>query len=244
LLNAYTNGPNGCILGRLLICSDAILTAYRRRWALALMRLAWIRTVLSVSWISSWRLKSVVVGRPSRGTQNSFSSTLFRVLMLCCVLYLIERFVGIIVAAALMIRCFPQWSGCCSLCWSSLWSCCSLWGCRSLYFSIGGLSGHSRSSFRGRHCCCCFDDVLLPTMELSLRTLLPGAVSADATPRSCLCGRCSLYSTIRGLSGHSRSSLRGRHYCCCFDVVLLPTMELSLRTLLPGAVSADAAPSV
>jgi hypothetical protein len=86
LLNADTGGPNGCILGRLLLCSDAILTAYRHRWPLALIlhrRLAWIRTVLAVPWISSWRLKSVVVGRPSQGTQSSFSSTLLHVLMLC-----------------------------------------------------------------------------------------------------------------------------------------------------------------
>jgi hypothetical protein len=83
---------------------------------------------------------------------------------------LVRAFVGVIVAAALTMFCFPRWSCLC-----------------------------------GRY-----------SLELSLRTLLPGAVSADAAPSirrwSCLCGRYSL--------------------------------ELSLRTLLPGAVSADAAPSI
>jgi hypothetical protein len=131
LLNAYTNGPNECILGigRLSICSNAILTAYRYRWALALIfhrRLAWIRTVLSVSWISSWRLKTVVVGRPSQGTQVEF------------ILFNSNPCVD-----ALLCVIFDR-------------------------------------AFHGRHCCCCVDDLLLPTMELSLRTLLPGAVSEDA----------------------------------------------------------------
>jgi hypothetical protein len=174
-----------------------------------------------VSWISSWRLKSVVVGGPSQGTPSSFSSTLLRVLMLRCVQYSIELFVGIIVAAALMICCFHD-------------------GAAAAPSGAAAHSGDAAPSI--------FRSVASPAILVRafVGVIVAAALTMFCFPRwSCLCGRYSLELSLRTLlPGAAAPSIRRSVASPAILGRFFPLAEVSfgafrIRTSFVGAAAAS-----